>query len=153
MIVAPLLALLAYFAVDLMVKEKPRIAVAGQAYPMVAKSNCRFTSGECNLENASFISQLSVDADSNMLKLTSSHALQNATIGFVYKDGAEVLPAGMHALDDTNRLWQLAMPINARDDTIARIALQANNAFYFAETGMQFVTYKTTYDKNFRANN
>lgn len=153
MIVAPILAVLAYFAVDFLVKEKPHVAVAGQAYPLLAQSNCRFTSGECNLENASFKSKLKIASDKQSLTLTSSHPLQSATLGFVNQDGSETEPDQMIALDDTNTAWQLALPSDAASDTLARLALQANDAFYFAETSMQFIDYKTTFEKDFRKTN
>jgi len=152
MIVSPILAVLAYFAVDLVVKEKPHVAAAGQAYPLVAKSNCRFTSGKCDLENASFKSQLSVDDKQRVLKLTSSHALQKAAVGFIAEDGTEILPASMSPIDNTNTSWQLELPSNANSDSLARVALIANDAFYFAETTMQFSAYETTFDKDFRKN-
>jgi len=152
MIVSPLLALVAYFAVDLVVKEKPHVAVAGQAYPMVAKSNCRFTSGECTLENSSFSTQLTVEGDTNVLLLKSSHPLQNATIGFVDTAASETSPERMQAIDSTNTRWQLELPSNISSDTIARVALRANDAFYFAETSLQFSTYETLFDKDLRTN-
>ena len=51
LLVAPVLALIAYFAVDAVVAEKPEKALAGSSYPLVAKSNCRYASGRCSLEN------------------------------------------------------------------------------------------------------
>lgn len=152
MIIAPLLAVLAYFGVDMMVKEQPHVAAAGQAYPLLAKSNCRFSSGKCDLENASFNSQLSVEDEHRLLKLVSSHALQNATVGFIDADGNEISPANMQALDNTNRSWQLELPSNLDSDSLARVALTANDAFYFAETTMRFSAYETTFDKDFRKN-
>lgn len=150
LIVTPILAVLAYFAVDIVVKERPQAAIAGKAYPLVARSNCRFTSGKCDLENASFNSQLSIGKAPNLLNLKSSHALQAATIGFVHEDGLETSPTSMRALDETNTLWQLELPQDTDTDTVARLALQANDAFYFAETTMKFSDYKTVFSKDFR---
>ncbi len=153
MIVAPILAVLAYFAVDFLVKENPHVAIAGQSYPLVAKSNCRFTSGECDLQNASFRSKLKVASDKKYLTLTSSHPLQSATLGFVNKDGIETIPNPMLAVDESNTSWQLALPVNAARDTTARVALQANDAFYFAETTMEFIDYETVFEQDFRKDN
>jgi NADH:ubiquinone oxidoreductase subunit 3 (subunit A) len=52
MIVAPILAVLAWFAVDYFVAERPHAAKEGAAYSLIAKSNCRYDSGQCDLENA-----------------------------------------------------------------------------------------------------
>ena len=57
-IVAPILAVLSYYAVDLLLKEQPHVAVAGSSYPLVAQSNCRYTSGRCDLKNADFVAQI-----------------------------------------------------------------------------------------------
>ena len=153
MIVAPILAVLTYFAVDFLVKENPHVAVAGNAYPLIAKSNCRFTSGQCSLENASFRTRLEIAADKKSITLTSSHALQSATVGFVDTDGIETQPNQMLAINQGNTAWELLLPANTTGDTIARVALQANDAFYFAETSMQFIEYQTSFDKDFRQNN
>ena len=61
MIVAPLLAVIAWFAVDRPVAERPHVAREGHAYPLMARSDCRYTSGQCSLENASFKSTLRYD--------------------------------------------------------------------------------------------
>jgi len=79
--------------------------------------------------------------------------LQNAVIGFVDTLGVEASPVTMQALDTTNKVWQLSLPENAGGDSLARLALKANNAFYFAETSMQFSEYRTTFNKDFRKTN
>lgn len=45
MLVAPVLAVIAYFAVDASVSEPPKAAQPGQSYPLAVRSNCRYTSG------------------------------------------------------------------------------------------------------------
>ncbi len=153
MIVAPLLAVLAYFAVDMLVKEQPHVAVAGEAYPLLAKSNCRFSSGQCDLKNASFNSTLRVEANSEkagVLTLSSSHALQIATVGFVTSGGLEIAPSPMLANDQSQKQWSLDLPDNISSQSAVRVALQANDAFYFAETELTFANYQTSFEKDFR---
>lgn len=58
MIVAALLAVITWFAVYRLVAERPHIAREGRAYLLIARSDCRYTSGQCSLENASFKSTL-----------------------------------------------------------------------------------------------
>lgn len=152
MIVAPILALVAYLGVDALVKEQPHVAVAGHVYPLVAKSNCRFSSGECDLENASFKSRLRIIDNQKVLTLSSSHELQNATIGFIDQNGNEIPPKNMQASDGTYRLWQIKLPANTNNDSVARIALQANSASFFAETSMRFSQYETSFNEDFRKN-
>ena len=54
MLVAPVLAIMAWFAVDYFVAERPHAAEEGATYTLLAKSNCRYASGKCDLENADF---------------------------------------------------------------------------------------------------
>ena len=54
LIVAPVLSVLAWYAVGSFTGEQPTPAEPGQSYPLVEKSNCRYPSGECELENEDF---------------------------------------------------------------------------------------------------
>ncbi|MBX2859174.1 MAG: hypothetical protein KTR17_10965 [Cellvibrionaceae bacterium] len=51
LIVSPILAVVAWFAVDKIVTPAPVVAEGGASYPLVAKSNCRYSSGKCALTN------------------------------------------------------------------------------------------------------
>ena len=53
-LVAPLLALMAWFAIDLMTGEEPHAAIEGQSYALVELPNCRYDSGRCGLKNNEF---------------------------------------------------------------------------------------------------
>ncbi len=153
MIVSPLLAIMAYLAVDSLVAERPHVAKQGEAYRLVAKSDCRYTSGNCTLVNSSFKSTLHYQKSSNTLQLESSHALQNATIGFVTKEGEEGKVWAMQASDTTAKVWRLFLPTELNSELLARIVLQANNAYYYAETGMIFINYETGFRQDFGSNN
>ena len=152
MIVAPILAIGSYYMVDLLVREQPHAAVEGQAYPLVANSNCRYTSGRCDLVNSDFKSSLTlVTADSGrQLQLTSSHPLQQAQAGFVMTNGEEITPIRFTPLDATSTLWGMPLTFDVVPDTVVRVALRANDAHYFAETSMGFGDYQTTFNKDFR---
>lgn len=149
-IVTPVLAILGYMFADSLVREKPHAAVEGQTYPLVAKSNCRFSSGECDLQNLAFDAKLTVDVENNLIHLTSSHPLENAMMGFVDQRGAEIPPARMAPSADDDRKWSMKMAVQAGAGSVVRVALQANNTHYFGDSTMEFATYKTTFDKDFR---
>jgi hypothetical protein len=155
MIVAPILAILSYYFVDTIVKEKPHQAVSGASYPLSAKSNCRYTSGRCNLENASFKTFLVVTEqdDQQVLILTSSHALQGAKVGFntlgQQSDETSTNPLTMRSVSEDNKKWSIVMPMNADANTQLMLAMLANGSRYYAETTMGFSKYETTFNKNF----
>lgn len=73
------------------VKQEPQKAVAGQAYKLIAKSNCRFSSGACDLENGNFKSTITVaqNMGKQTLMLSANNSLQQVSIGFVASDGQE----------------------------------------------------------------
>lgn len=152
MIVAPILAVGSYYAVDLLVKETPSVAQPGQAYPLVAKSNCRFSSGQCDLVNAEFLSSMTIAdvGDVPELMITSNNPLQGATAGFVGSDGVEISPALMAPTDNTGLHWSMPLTVPADAGTTVRLALTANDAHYYAETTMGFSTYQTSFNKDFR---
>ncbi|MEO1479737.1 MAG: hypothetical protein AAFV01_14285, partial [Bacteroidota bacterium] len=55
--------------------EKPHEAVDGQAYPLRVMSNCRYPSGECELENGDVRVRLTLGDDATWV-LSSEVALR-----------------------------------------------------------------------------
>ena len=94
MIVSPILAVITYFAIDYVVKEKPQAAQQGQSYPLVAKSNCRYSSGQCNLENSDFKASLKVESINGQpsLSLDVNYPLEGVMIG-IAKQGDDIQKA------------------------------------------------------------
>lgn len=154
MIVAPVLAVISYYLVDLTVKEQPQKALEGNAYKLIAKSNCRFSSGACDLENGTFKSTVRVSQENGQqrLHLTSVNRLQNASIGFVTNDGRETGPFEMIAEGDGGIAWTSEFNVPADAGTLLRVALVANDAHYYSETTMGFSKYQTSFSKDFRKN-
>lgn len=158
LIVAPILALISYYMVDFAVKEKPHVAVEGSSYPLRAKSNCRYTSGQCDLINESFKAKLIVEQDSqnHILKLTSSHPLEGVKVGFSTgstqpeSKAEQVQPSSMDANNNEFRDWTIKLPSKPTPETKLFIAMSANGAQYYAETTMEFSEYKTSFNENFR---
>jgi len=152
MIVAPILAIASYYLVDLAFKEQPQQAVVGQAYKLLAKSNCRFSSGACDLENGNFKSTLHVSQNDagQTLTLNANKPLQNVSVGFVTSDGAESGPFALNQANENGMQWSTEFGVPANASTTVRVALTANDAHYFSETTMGFSTYETSFDKDFR---
>lgn len=141
MLVAPVLAVLAWFAVDYFVAERPHAAKEGAGYSLIAKSNCRYDSGQCDLENSDFslsVRPVSVTATSVQLELTSAFPLQSAALGLV-DNGAEVLPSPMRSTTDDDLRWttQIDRPTGA--DAAIRIAVTAQGATWFGEVPVVFM--------------
>lgn len=152
MIVSPILAILSYYLVDLVVKEKPQKALTGQAYKLVPKSNCRFSSGACDMQNGDFKSTVKIVQTDNKrtLLLDTNHSLQQASVGFVRNDGQESGPFELTPSDNLNKQWSVDLVEQTDEDTTLRVALSANGTHYYSETSMAFSTYETTFNKDFR---
>ena len=83
LLVAPFLAIGAWYAVGLIGAETPQRAVPGQSYPLVAKSNCRYASGQCSLENGDIEFELipATSDGARSLKITSNQSVGRVMLG------------------------------------------------------------------------
>lgn len=154
MIVAPILAVTTYFGIDYVVKEKPQLAKAGKSYPLLAKSNCRYSSGKCNLVNSGFKASLVIkDIDSRpALYLDASHPLDGVMVGIAEEgvDIQQVQPKPMIIQGDSNQNWALPLDFKVDKTTTLAIAIVANGSQYFGETIMAFSKYEAIFKEDFR---
>jgi len=141
MLVAPILAIMAWFAVDYFIGERPHAAKEGAAYTLIAKSNCRYDSGQCDLENSDFtlsLRPLSVSASSVQLEMTSAFPLQSATLGLV-NDGTPAPPSPMNATTDESLHWTTRIDRPAGEASTIRVAVTADGATWYAEVPTVFL--------------
>lgn len=141
MLVAPVLAIMAWFAMDYFIGERPHAAKDGATYTLIAKSNCRYDSGQCDLENSDFtlsIRPVSLTTSSVQLEVTSAFPLQSAALGLV-DNGAELLPAPMKPTAEDGLRWTAQIDRPARADAEIRIAVTAQGATWFAEVPVVFL--------------
>jgi hypothetical protein len=142
LIVAPILSILAWYAVGNLVGEKPKAAEPGKTYKLVARSNCRYASGSCDLHNADFELTILPDmltASSVALTMTSSHALQGAGLGLVESGSAGGEPSPMTPSGNDGRRWQGLIPRPASSDQRIRVAVIAQGATWYAEVPVIFL--------------
>lgn len=138
MLVAPVLAILAWFLVDYLVAEKPQAARAGASYPLVARSNCRYESGRCDLDNNDF--RLTLEAEGSAIKLTSRFPLTSATAGLGATPMLADEPQPFTAADQSGTVWLLDVDAVPGPDDIVRVAVVAEASIYFAEVTGIFLT-------------
>ena len=144
MLVAPVLAIIAWFAVDYLVAETPHAAKAGAVYSLVAKPNCRYNSGQCDLKNADFeltLRATGVTAAGAELELESKFSLQNATIALV-DTGNERQPTSMVRTDAGGQRWRGTIPRPVGDESTIRIAVIAKETAYYAEVPVVFLRFE-----------
>lgn len=141
MLIAPVLAITAWFAIDYFVAERPHSAKEGAAYTLIAKSNCRYDSGQCDLENGEFklsIRPTSVTADYVRLEMTSAFPLQSATVGLV-NDGDPAVPSPMASTIDEALHWTTAIDRPQGETSSIRVAVTADDATWYAEVPTVFL--------------
>ena len=153
MIVAPILAIIAYFATDSLVGEKPHKAEAGKSYSLVALPNCRYPSGHCTMKNAGFSLDLKVEqAGVNVmtLSLDSKHPLQGVKAALVANEQQTGAPADLIATDDTALHWTVDLSGEHSELSRLRLVVAAEDSFYYGETGLAFIDYQTSFGEDFR---
>ncbi|OIQ24519.1 hypothetical protein [uncultured Vibrio sp.] len=150
MLVAPVLSIVAYVGTDMALSEKPHAAKKGEAYKLLSKSNCRYTSGLCDMENGEFKIQFrseSITDTQLQLSLSSKLPLQGIKLSLVDDIEQTGTPVSMEPLDDSELNWGIRLPAPASEETWLRVAVQSNDTLYYGDTQTAFVNYETLLDK------
>jgi hypothetical protein len=145
MIVAPILVIIAYFGVDYMVSERPHNAVAGNSYPLVAKSNCRYQSGKCTFENGDIEITLSAkqsDNDSMIIQLSSELPLTGAKIALA-TNSDDLPPHNMQPSGENKSQWETTLQNRDIENARLLLVVSVNDSLYYGETETSFTDYKT----------
>ena len=168
MFVAPLLSIIAYFAVDYVVSEKPHSAEDGNSYRLVGDSNCRYKSGRCTLRNGDVEIVLQAkrasegkreqESDNKSEKqlelyLSSELPVQNAVISYV-EEAFESEPVKLQASESQGNVLQARLGMMSPEKSHLRLALEIHNTIYYAETTAVFIDYQTAFSQeNFSQDN
>jgi len=142
LIVAPILSVLAWFAVGAIVGEQAKVAEPGTAYPLVARSNCRWASGECELHNNDLemtILPLELGAQYTRLSLDSEYALAQATFALLVNGREVAAPAEHDTSPDAPAQMTVTIPAFADPEATLRVAVTVQDSLYFAEVPVVFM--------------
>ncbi len=135
LIVAPILAILAWFAVDYFVSDEPQAAVPGAAYELMASGSCFHASGRCELGNGEFLITLELQSD-DVLLLSASHALDGVQVAIGRNDAFEA-PRPLQQLDPGGTSWQGPLAEVPADGSL-RLLASAGGSSYYVETSLAF---------------
>ena len=153
LIITPILAILGYFAVDLMVSETPHKAVKGGTYELVARSNCRYASGHCVMGNGDFKIDLQGEVlDDGRLRLSmkSAFPLQGGKVAAVNNRDQTGVPQQFVALDNSQQQWVVITDNSVNEHSVLQLVVSARDTLYFGETGLAFTEYHSSVDKELR---
>jgi len=141
MLVAPVLALFSYFAIDHYVSEKPHQAKAGRSYKMIERPNCRYTSGKCDLINGSFKVGLTVkmlQGNKMLLKLDSNFALDGAKVAIAQTQNSNPIPADMQFRNNNKKNWEIEISQPSSEESRIHLVMGIGESYYFADTATKF---------------
>lgn len=150
MFVAPVLAIIAYFATDYVVSEKPRQAQQGNSYKLAAKSNCRYQSGQCTLYNGDVEVNVRAERINGSLIELSLHAnmpLQNVLVSSVVAT-EETDPVVMQPAVSEENTWRAKIDIFDVEKSALRLVLELSGLLFYAETPAVFIDYDTTFSRD-----
>jgi hypothetical protein len=141
LIVAPILAIISYFAVDHFVSEVPHQAKDGQLYKMLAKPNCRWESGYCDLINGDL--EITITSDNkaygqNTLFVKSTVNLKGVKYAVVDQKGGLSAPKLMRAIGSKDIEWS-SLPLNIKKSDYLQFVISVNDSVFYAEVPSVFI--------------
>ncbi|MGI9223609.1 MAG: hypothetical protein ACR2QX_03960 [Woeseiaceae bacterium] len=142
LLVAPILAIIAWFGVDYLVAEQAQPAEQGTMYPLVAHSNCRYDSGQCDLANNDVkmsIRPVDLQASRTILSLESEYVLEQVRFALVLGDDEVLGSAEPTQTPDGDTLWVINIPVHADPEAALRIAVTVQASVYFVEVPVVFM--------------
>jgi hypothetical protein len=118
------------------------VAEPGSAYPLVARSNCRWESGECELHNNDLemtILPLELGAQYTRLALDSEFEVAQATFALLVEGKEVVAMAEPDTSPDAPARMTVTIPAFADPESMLRVAVTVQESLYFAEVPVVFM--------------
>jgi len=141
MLVAPVLAVIAYFATDYFVGERPHKAERGATYQLIERPNCRYASGKCELKNGNFLITLTPEALENgsiRLNLVSKFDLQGVKFAVLRTSESNPLPTNMAAVNNSPTNWSAILPKKITPESRIQLVVSASDSLYYGDISTAF---------------
>ncbi len=144
LLVAPILALIAYFAVDAMVTPNAEALVQGKSYPLKEHSNCRRAGGLCTLSNNELRVQLRARREAGQLvfEVQLDQSADQAVLALLNHSGQEFGPHVLARDDeyDGKEGSQFTKTLDLPSDPSGlRLVVVVRGANFFASTSGAFL--------------
>ena len=149
MFIAPVLAIIAYFATDHIVSEKPHKVQQGKTYKLAGNPNCRYPSGRCTLRNGDIEVNIRLERISNAtfkLVMQSNTPVQHALASFA-KDRTEPQPTTLYRSAADTETWNAEFGQGDVENSTMRLVLEISDTIFYAETPAVFIDYETTFSR------
>jgi len=127
LVVAPILAVLAWFATGMLVDEKGHTMKDGSLYTLNVKSNCRWESGKCTLKNEDIVIDITGKYTSYTLEIAmkSSVALSDIKLAYDKNDKPKSF-----VYDNNTELWTGVLDLKHKAEFINAVFIINNTVFY-----------------------
>ena len=148
-LIAPVLALIAYFAIDHMFGETPHVAVEGQSYPLAEEPGCRWESGRCGLKNNDFELDLEFErlaGDRLRLDLESVFPLDGVMLAVAMSETDEKPPVAMKAAGADGLRWSLEIRLPQPETDRIRLVASTGGTVYYGDVSAKFTLAGETAD-------
>jgi len=127
LVVAPILAILAWFGTGYLVDEKVHTMKDGSLYTLNVKSNCRWTSGKCTLKNEDVEIEITGKYTSYTLELQMKSSVPLSDIKLAYDKTDK--PKSL-VYDKTTKLWTGILDLKQKAEFINAVFVLNNTVFY-----------------------
>ncbi len=149
MIVAPILAIISYFATDYAVSDQPIAAAEGESYALLARPNCRYESGECTLKNGDIELQLRIEFEQDsgrVLMAKSNQPLTGIRVALVNGEEAQEAVALERTASD-GTIWMMPLSLHSQESNGLRVAFESSGRVFYASTDTAFFDYDTIFPR------
>jgi len=148
LIIAPILAILAWFLVDDWVADDVLKVEKGILYPLVAKSNCRWPSGYCYFENEDVEIKITTDTQNfgqNKLMVRSEIPMTNINFALVTNPDEMSNQMAMRPIDNTYQQWESDV-INIMDQMYLQFLFVINESKFHGQAPTTFIYKEPVYN-------
>ena len=127
MIVAPILAILSWYATGFIVDEKEHAMKDGAIYTLVVRPNCRWTSGKCTLSNSDLQIDITGKYTSHTLELDIKSPVPLSEIKIAYDKNDKPQPM---VYDKKTELWNGVLDLKHKAQFINAVFIINNTVLY-----------------------
>ena len=148
LIIAPILAILAWFLVDDWVADDVLKVEKGILYPLVAKSNCRWPSGYCYFENEDVEIKITTDTQNfgqNKLMVRSEIPMTNINFALVTNPDEMSNQMAMRPIDNTYQQWESDV-VNIMDQMYLQFLFVINESKFHGQAPTTFIYKEPVYN-------
>lgn len=141
LLIAPVLAVIAWFSLEFFIGEKPQAAQPGSSYPLVELPNCRYNSGRCTLKNEDFVLKIRAEqqaGDRWRFTLLSAFELEGVKLALAKNGQDTATPVEMQAEGPAGLSWSAVQSFSDPESDRIHLVASARGTLYFGDAALNF---------------